>query len=230
MSTADCSGSAAITSHRPSAYALDGAEVIGNRSSPPGLCTAAHSRQESGLDYLAYYHLEDYLFSTVCPRFHRDKYLSAFDFFSIIRWKSNRARPKVVAGLLEGSHTDLDTAVRALTQEIYEANNHEVRFKILIDRPGIGLPTATAILTVLYPEEFTVYDVRVCDALGDFHNIGNRTNPTKIWEGYEEFREEVRKADSPHFSLRAKDRWLWAKTVVEQMECDIKNGFNRSED
>jgi hypothetical protein len=27
---------------------------------------------------------------------------------------------------------------------------------------------ASAILTVLYPESCTVYDVRVCDVLGDF--------------------------------------------------------------
>ena len=100
------------------------------------------------MDYLRYYWLEGYLFSTVCPRFHRDGSLSAFDFFSIVRWKSDRAKPKIAAGLLDGNHTDLDEAVRALTQDIHEARGHEERLKILIARPGIGLPMATAILTV----------------------------------------------------------------------------------
>ena len=110
------------------------------------------------------------------------------------------------------------------------AADDEARLKILIDRPGIGLPMATAILTVLYPEEFTVYDVRACDALGGFWNIGNRTNTVRIWEGYKEFREAIQKADPPHLSLRNKDRWLWGKAVVEQMERDIKNGFKRPQD
>ena len=70
-----------------------------------------------------------------------------------------------------------------------------------MDRPGIALPMTTAILTVLYPEKFTVYDVRACDALDGFHNIGNRTNPVRIWEGYEEFREAVRRATPSCFSL-----------------------------
>ena len=87
---------------------------------------------------------------------------------------------------------------------------------------------ATAILTVLYPEEFTVYDVRACDALGDFHNIRNRTNPVRIWEGYKEFREAVRKETPSYLSLRDKDRWLWAKAVVEQMESDLRNGFKKT--
>ena len=153
------------------------------------------------MDYLRYYWLrEDYLFSTGCPRFHRDGSLSAFDFFSIVIWKANRAKSTIAVGLLEGSHTDLDKAVRALTQDIHAARDHEERLKILMDRPGIALLMATAILTVLYPEEFTVYDVRACDALDGFHNIGNRTNPVRIWEGYEEFREAVRRATPSCFS------------------------------
>ena len=182
------------------------------------------------MDYLRYYWLEDYLFSTVCPRFHGDGSLSAFDFFSIVIWKSNRAKSRIAVGLLEGSHTDLDKAVRALTQKIHEARDHEERLKILIGRSGIGLPMATAILTVLYPEEFTVYDVRACDALGGFRNIGNRKDPVRIWEGYKEFREAVRRETPSCFSLRNKDRWLWAKAVVEQMESDLRNGFKKPGD
>ena len=128
------------------------------------------------MNYLRYYWLEDYLFSTVCPRFHRDEHLSAFDFFSIVTWKANRAKAKIAAGW---RGENLDEAVRALTQKIHGARDHEERLKILIGRPGIGLLMATAILTVLYPEEFTVYDVRARDALGGFRNIGDRQRPGK---------------------------------------------------
>jgi hypothetical protein len=36
------------------------------------------------------------------------------------------------------------------------------------------LPMVTAILTVLYPLDFTVYDICVCDGLGRFHNLAPR--------------------------------------------------------
>ena len=35
------------------------------------------------------------------------------------------------------------------------------------------LPTASAILTVLYPDVFTVYDRRVCKVLGAFDQLAN---------------------------------------------------------
>jgi hypothetical protein len=51
-------------------------------------------------DERKYYYLEDYLFSEVRSRFHKQGYLSAEDFFCIVIWKANRAKSKVAARLL----------------------------------------------------------------------------------------------------------------------------------
>jgi len=59
---------------------------------------------------------------------------------------------------------DLDQAVKSLTGDIHQAADHESRLKILLDVEGIGLPMASAILAVLYPDDFTVYDTRVCNS------------------------------------------------------------------
>ena len=80
---------------------------------------------------------------------------------------------------------------------------------------------ATAILTVLYPDHFTVYDTRVCNQLGRFSNLGSRSIAT-IWEGYEEFRqavqeEAVRRGAPESLGLRDMDRWLWTLDVVDQL-------------
>lgn len=183
------------------------------------------------MDYLKYYDLEKYLFETVSPRFRKDTHLCAFDFLSIVNWKSPRPKRRIINGLCKRRKTGFEEAVRDLTHDIHRAEDHQTRLKILLDRPGIGLAMATAILTVLYPEDFTVYDQRVCTSLGDyvpqsgvrsFRNLGNR-NKAKIWEGYVEFLEAVRE-NTPHdLSLRDKDRWLWAKAVVKQMETEIRN-------
>ena len=189
----------------------------------------ANPKKVSGLDYIRYYDLEDYVFAIVGPRFLRAGHLCAFDFFSIIRWKSERAKRRIADGLRAGPHPDLDKAVGALTGEISRAANGRVRFEILIARRGIGLSMATAILTVLYPEEFTVYDVRACNVLNDYWNIGNSTTTDKIWKEYVRFREAVRQNTPRQLSLRDKDRWLWGQDVAEQLKRDIDNGFKRRE-
>ena len=172
------------------------------------------------MDYLQFYDLEKHLFSKVQRSFHADGCLNAFDFFLIVRWKSNRPKGRIIARLSEGGDTDLDNGARCLTRQVHQASNHEERLGILMG-PGIGLAMATAILTVLYPEDFTVYDKRACDALGDFSKIGNRKTPAEIWEGYKEFREAVRESTPGHLSLRDKDRWLWAKDWAEKLEREI---------
>ncbi len=171
--------------------------------------------------YLEYYDIERYLFSKVNEHFHQDGYLCAFDFFSIVGWKSNRPKGMIREALRERC-PDLDQAVKSLTSEIDKAGDHENRLKILLDVRGIGLPMATAILTVLYPNHFTVYDTRVCNQLGRFSNLRSRSIAT-IWEGYEEFRqavreEAVRRGAPEGLGLRNMDRWLWTLDVVDQLK------------
>ena len=118
--------------------------------------------------------------------------------------------------------TDLDEAVKSLAGDIHEAADHENRLKILLRVRGIGLPVATAILTVPYPHDFTVYDKRVCNQLRGFSNLGGRSIET-IWEGYQEFRQAVRKeaverGAPENLELRKMDRWLWTLDVVDQLK------------
>src|SRR5712692_2945116 len=156
-------------------------------------------------DYLKYYHLERYLFEDVHQRFHSDNYLNAFDFFSIIIWKANRAKSKIARKLLckdpEG-RKDLDEIVRTLTEVLYEASDHKERMRLLIKDWSFQLPIASAILTVLWPEDFTVYDTRVCKILGDFQYLKNKSKFEVIWEGYNNFKSRIESSAPEEFSLR----------------------------
>src|SRR5262249_35190538 len=127
------------------------------------------------IDFRAYYDLEEYLFGTVSHRFAQSNTLSAFDFFCIVIWKANRAKTFIARRLLtHKNYPDLNTAVHALLSELAAAPLPKDKLYVLFEIWGFGLPTASAILTVLYPEEFSVYDVRVCDSLGDFHKLTNK--------------------------------------------------------
>jgi hypothetical protein len=180
-------------------------------------------------EYLQLYDLENYLFTVVRDRFHVNKKLSAFDFFCIVIWKANRAKSLVARNLKEKCGLDLDGAVGGLTSALASADSSQARLDLLLIEWKFRLPIASAILSVLYPEDFTVYDVRVCDELGEFHRLVNTTNPTKRWEQYLAFRAAVEMRAPSALTLRDKDRWLWGKSFSEQLMNDVHHGFaNRS--
>jgi hypothetical protein len=176
-------------------------------------------------DFRDLYYLERYLFENVTPRFQQTGTLSTFDFFCIVIWKANRSKSKVAVRLLSQGHSDLESAVAKLITSISEEPNNKLRMKILIDGWGFRLPMASAILSVLYPDAFTVYDWRVCDALGAFHYAKDKMNFDLLWEDYQSFLLAVEQTTPDEYSLRDKDRWLWGKSFCHQLENDIKAKF-----
>jgi hypothetical protein len=183
-------------------------------------------------DFAKYYALENYLFSIVSNRFHDDKTLSAFDFFCIIIWKANRSKSKIARRLLEqgDGHATLEGAVAALFRALSEARDSKQRLAIFVQTWGFRLPMASAILTVLYPHDFTVYDIRVCEVLHDFEDAQYKQNFDVLWRRYEAYVDRVRKEVPLERSLRDKDRFLWGKSFAQQLQSDIADRFGHSVD
>ena len=178
------------------------------------------------MNYHQYYDLESYLFDTVRHRFQRKGYLSAFDFFCIVIWKANRAKSKIAKKLLaHGEYKDLDEAVYALTTGLAQQTTDKDRLRHLWETWEFYLPMTSAILTVLYPDRFTVYDARVCDTLGGFRNLRNLVNFENLWRGYGEFKRKVEESAPKELTLRDKDRYLWGKSFYKQLEKNIEQGF-----
>lgn len=183
----------------------------------------------ASVDFRTYYDLERTLFEIISPRFEAERSLTAFDFFCIVIWKANRAKSKIARRLLaHGNYTDLDSAVRTLSSEIANTPSSKDKLHVLIGRWGFLLPMASAILTVLYPADFTVYDARVCDMLGDFKWVVNRTRYDDLWDGYARYSAAVKQAAPAELSLRDKDRWLWGKSFFEELQEDIATKFSRT--
>lgn len=155
--------------------------------------------------------------------------MNAYDFFCIVIWKANRAKTKIAKRLMEHSNFDtLDEAVYALTTGISKATNHKERMRFVMKDWGFQLPMATAILTALYPDDFTVYDIRVCDELKEFHSLKSLLNFEHIWNGYQTYKKKVETTAPAALSLRDKDRFLWGRSFSRQLENDIKQGFRKS--
>jgi hypothetical protein len=177
------------------------------------------------MDFRDFYDLESYLFNTVRFHFNEQHHLDAFDFFCIVIWKANRAKSKIFKRLMSsGAKSSIEDKVKELTARIYKQSNAKDRLHEL-RKSGFLLPTASAILAVLYPDDFTVYDYRVCNMLHEFHNLSNVTDFDKLWLGYQDFKSRIEKEAPKKLTLRDKDRYLWGKSICEQLQRDLDSGF-----
>ena len=182
-------------------------------------------------NFLQYYDLEGYLFKVFSTSYAQNKTLSTFDFFCIVIWKANRTKSKVAERLLAhgNGQPNLEVAVDSLLTAISKAKDQRARLSLLIEGWGFRLPMASAILTVLYPEDFTVYDIRVCDVLRDFKDAQNKTSFAALWERYSAYVIAVKGAVPECSSLRDKDRFLWKNFFASQLQTDIQASFGRGD-
>jgi hypothetical protein len=125
----------------------------------------------------------------------------------IIHWKSPRVvhyfedndsnPPEKIRGVIEKA-----TAPAATVQEAVKA---------LTELRGVGVPVASAILTAIFPDRYTIIDFRALEALG--HDAAG----IEFYRQYLQFCRELAKSGNVHpqanraapTALRALDRALW---------------------
>ena len=162
------------------------------------------------MNHIKYYNLEEYLFQDVGPRFRKTDTLSVEDFFCIVIWKANRAKTKIKKRL--SAKSTLSGSVKELANDIVCSNNPEGKLEVMVKKWKFGLPMATAVLTVLYPEDFTVYDYRVREQL-KLDNVYGVKKYFKYFlpavRKYSEFRNE---------SMRETDKELLGKSFFDDLQ------------
>jgi hypothetical protein len=169
----------------------------------------------SEVSYGKFYNLEDYLLNEVGPRFRSSHDLAALDLYLILVWKANRSKTKARNRLAHRAGGSFQEAARLISRDLASSTSSKEMLKQLMDRWGFRLPTATALLTVLQPTEFTVYDIRVCSVLERFEDLAGRKFSDSLWDKYLEFKACVEAAAPTALSLRDKDRYLWGKSLYE---------------
>ncbi len=177
------------------------------------------------MDYKKFYDLDNYIFEDIRCKFEKNGYLGALDFFCIVILKANRAKSKIAQKLLEKG-ADIESIIKEMTRKIYEAKENKEKLYIILEDYKLSLPMGSAILTVLYPEKFTVYDIRVCDMLQNYKDLINKTKFESKWIGYEKYKNSVIKKVPNESCLREKDKYLWGKSFYQQLKNDIKENFS----
>lgn len=154
------------------------------------------------------YDLEGYLLEVVSTRFAAKQTLDPFDFFAIVIWKSNRSKTKIRQGLAAAG-----LSVEALMRQVGQAGSPEAKMGVLLAVHGIGLSIASAILSVCYPEEFTVLDYRAWKTLQQLGVAGLPAKPPHNVPTYLQYCGVCRDlAGRVGLSLRDLDRALWARS------------------
>jgi len=98
--------------------------------------------------------------------------------------------------------------------------------KVLIVHWGFKLAIASAILTIFYPEKFTIYDYRAAGQVNEGVRLKDKTKFEDFWIGYIVFRAKV--LSIPYgASLREKDYFLFGKSRMEDLKADLNTSFRK---
>ncbi|OGN07637.1 MAG: hypothetical protein A3B86_02245 [Candidatus Yanofskybacteria bacterium RIFCSPHIGHO2_02_FULL_38_22b] len=168
-------------------------------------------------DYLKYYpsELESYLFKEVYNNFQRNHCLTGNEFFAIVFWKRKPSGIKI-ASKWNGQ------SIEELSKELWLATDRMEKLKKLLGIKGVGIAIASAILTVCYPEEFTVLDYRALNSLMELEKqkCAERKLPSKAEnfkpEDYFNYVDICKGVWKKYCSsLREFDRSLWAMDWTE---------------
>jgi len=151
---------------------------------------------------------EQEIFEQVGPAAARRGYLTSDDLAKIGRWKTQRATSYLARN--EPSLVEDVTRIAFAPQ-----TPDRLRHRILGLLAGVGPPMASAILTVWRPDEHTVLDYRVVEALQELRNRGvlNSDAPggsRRALPGYCAYLQAYRPiADELSANYRDLDRALW---------------------
>jgi len=173
--------------------------------------------ENEAVNYIEFYDDEKLLFEKVGPEFLRGIDPSAMQFETLLGWKSERPGDAHWMRLMNICGGTMEDAVAAICADIRSAEDHKGRLKVLIRKWQFALPTAVTILTVFYPEFFTMYDVRTRHQTGT-ENWSGRTFTPALWEHYCEFKDKIVALAPPGLSLRDADRYVMGKDTYEARE------------
>ncbi len=174
-------------------------------------------------DYRKFYNNERYLLDEVGPRFREIGALEPADFYTLLIWKAERAKNHHKKRLTKIAGS-FENAVHQIASGLHENTNHKHRLEVLLNKWRFSLPTASATLTILYPDAFTVFDWRVCEEVGlDYEPWCTRYFSEALWSHYETFKQAVINQTPAQLSLRDKDRFLIGRSTRKSIEHDCKS-------
>ena len=165
--------------------------------------------------YIELYDIERYLFDIIGPKANKRGYLTFEEFYKICMWKSARQKQKYIS---VKNRNDIE----AITKDALAEQNEKERIKKLCELDGVGIPTASAILTVIFPEKYAVIDIRCLEMLREKFNYKiSKLTSLKSWMEYLNIMRNLAKENS--ITPRKLDMALFAMHREKLMNEDYRN-------
>ncbi len=179
----------------------------------PKLVAAMQSRPALHVldDLTNYWDLEDHIFSTIGPSVRQTGSFTVAELVTVAYWKT----PRPLTAYL--SNEEMPGTITSVTREALSPTEPELgRRGTLRKLNGVGVPVASAILTVWSPDDFTIIDVWALRTLSHFNQTVDEVTVSEHLQSWWERNYELylklcrsivdRVAPS---TLRDVDRALW---------------------
>jgi len=125
--------------------------------------------------YIALYNMEEYLFNTVGAEIRKNGFLTFDEFYKICMWKSARQKQNY----LKNKKT-----IKLVTKKVFSIDDENIKIQKLCGLKGVGIPTASAILAIVYPDKYAVIDIRCIEMLQHLGYEIKKTITVKNWIKY----------------------------------------------
>lgn len=165
--------------------------------------------------YLALYNQEEYLFNFIGPQIKKRGFVNFQEFYKICMWKSVRQKHNYLVN---------KKIVERVTREVFKENDERKKMDGLCQLKGVGIPMASAILTIVFPNKYAVIDVRCIEMLNKLNLTIKKHITLNVWLEYLKIIRNLAKDNG--LTPREIDKILFAMHK-EYLESDnYKNLYN----
>jgi len=125
--------------------------------------------------YISLYYVENYLYEKVGVNAKKREFLKFSEFFEICMWKSSRPKRRYLKN---------EKLIEKITKEAFAESDETKKIKLLCTLDGVGIPTASALLSVAYPKKYPIIDIRCLEQLNNLGYKISKHISEKVWIQY----------------------------------------------
>lgn len=166
--------------------------------------------------YINLYNQEDYIFKVIGPAIRKKKYVKFSEFYKICMWKSARQKNKYLRNT---------KSIENITREAFNINNERDKILTLCKLEGVGIPTASSILTIAFPDKYGVIDIRCMEILHEMNLLKSINISINNWLNYLRIIREL--AHDNNVTPREIDMALFALHREGLEKKDYKNLYKK---
>jgi len=109
------------------------------------------------------------------PQIKKRGYIKFEEFYRICIWKSSRQKPNYIKN---------KKIVEKITKKAFLEKDEKEKINILCSMKGVGIPTASAILTIVFPNKYAIIDIRCMEILLKLKLLKSKNISINTWIDY----------------------------------------------